>query len=98
MCFGNGAAKRAAREARKAAEDQARADREAARAMQQGRETMIAQARAAERASELLNVPMEQAEVDLAPEADQVDPTTGRRRPIRAAFQSARASASGIRI
>jgi hypothetical protein len=97
MCFGNKAAKRAARETAKAAADQAAADRLAAQALQQGRETMIAQAKAAQDASELLSIPMEQAEVDLAPEAAQVDPATGRRRPTRAAFMSAPRS-SGITI
>lgn len=98
MCFGNSAARRQARATEKAAADQARADRLAAVALQQGRETMIAQARAAEQASELLAVPMEQAEVDLAPATDDVDPTTGRRRPVRATFMSNRNASSGIQI
>lgn len=98
MCFGNKAARRAERAAKQSAADQAAADRQAAVAMQQGRETMIAQARAAEQASELLAVPMEQAEVDLAAEPADVDPTTGRRRPVRAQFQSSRPRTSGISI
>lgn len=98
MCFGNKAAKRQARATEEAARLQAKADRDAAVALQQGRETMIAQARAAEKASELLSVPMDQAEVDLAPDNAEVDPVTGRRRPIRAAFMSTRAQGSGIRI
>lgn len=98
MCFGNKAAKRQARATEKAAAQQAKADRDAAIAMQQGRETMIAQARAAEKAAELLSTPMEQAEVDLSVDDAEVDPVTGRRRPIRAAFMSTRAQGSGIRI
>lgn len=98
MCFGNGAAKRQARATEKAAADQAKADRLAAVALQQGRETMIAQARASEQAQELLNVPMEQVEVDLASNDAEIDPATGRRRPTRAAFMSTRAAGSGIRI
>lgn len=98
MCFGNSAAKRQARATEKAAADQAKADRDAAVALQRGQETMIAQARAAEAASELLSTPMEQAEVDLSPESAEVDPVTGRKRPVRAAFMSSRAGGSGIRI
>lgn len=98
MCFGNKAAKRQAAATEKAAAAQAQADRDAAIALQQGRETMIAQARAADKARELLSVPMEQAEVDLSPESAEVDPVTGRKRPVRAAFMSTRASGSGIRI
>lgn len=98
MCFGNSAAKRQARATEKAAADQAAADRNAAIALQQGRETMIAQARASERAQEILNVPMEQAEVDLAPDSAEIDPATGRRRPTRASFMSTRPAGSGIRI
>lgn len=98
MCFGNKAAKRQAKATELAAANQAKADRDAAIALQQGRETMIAQARAAEKAADLLNVPMEQAEVDLSPESAEVDPVTGRKRPVRAAFMSQRANGSGIRI
>lgn len=98
MCFGQGAARRQARATEKAAADQAKADRLAAVALQQGRETMIAQARASERASELLDVPMEQVEVDLSADNEEVDATTGRRRPARAAFTSTRPAGSGIRI
>lgn len=98
MCFGNAAAKRQARAAEKSAAAQAQADRNAAIALQQGRETMIAQARASEKAQEMLSVPMEQVEVDLSANNAEVDPATGRRRPTRAAFMSTRAPGSGIRI
>lgn len=98
MCFGNSAAKRQARATEKAAADQAKADRLAAVALQQGRETMIAQARASERAQELLSAPMEQAEVDLSANNAEIDPATGRRRPVRAAFMSTRAPGAGITI
>lgn len=99
MCFGNSAAKRQARATEKAAADQAAADRLAAQAIQRSQETMIAQARASEQAAELLNVPMEQAEVDLAAnDPAEVDPVTGRKRPVRASFMSTRGGGSGIRI
>jgi len=93
------AAKISAAATLKAANDQAAADRLAAQQAQIGVETTIAQSRAANAAAELLNVPMQQAEVDLAPlEQTVADPTTGRRRPQRVAFQTNRGGGSGIQI
>lgn len=101
--FGGGAKKAAKIQAAatlKAAEDQAKANRLAAQAAQQSTETMIAQGKAADAARELLDVPMEQVEVDIATgdNPEEVDPTTGRRRPRRAAFLANVSSGSGIRL
>jgi len=83
----------------KAANDQAAADRLAAQQAQMGIESAIAQSRAAEAASEKLNIPMDQVEVDLAPQDEGViDSATGRRRPQRVAFQANRGSGAGINI
>lgn len=102
MCgdlFGKKSAKRQADATLKAAADQAAADRLAAQAMQQSRETQVAQIQASDQARDLLDVPMDVAEVDLAVQDEEaVDPDTGRRRPVRATFMSNRPSGSGIRI
>ena len=102
MCgdlFGKKSARKSAEATLKAANDQAAADRLAAQAAQSSRETSIAQIQAGDRARELLDVPMEQVQVDLAvgPQGE-VDPVTGRRRPVRAGFMSPRSSGSGIQI
>lgn len=88
--------------AAKSAAMQADLDREAARGAQLGREGMMAQQAAADKAAELLQSNTEESskkvEVTLADTADaaEVDPETGRRRPVRASFMSNRNS--GIRI
>lgn len=84
----------------KSAEDQAKANRLAAQAAQQSSEISIAQAQAASAAKELLDVPMDQVQVDVATGDDplEVDPTTGRRRTRRAAFMANVSSGSGIQL
>lgn len=101
MCgdlFGKKAARRDAAATLKAANDQAAADRLAAQALQQSREGQLAQIQASDRAGELLDVPMEQVQVDLAvgPEGE-IDPITQRRRTARSGFMSAKPKA-GIQI
>ncbi len=105
MCgsiFGRSAAKRAAKEQAAAtittANQQAEADRQAARAAQASVETSIAQRQAVEASREGLERPLEQVDVELGSDPAEVDETTGRRRPARAAFMSTRASGSGIKI
>lgn len=102
MCgdlFGKKSARKTAQATLKAAADQAAADRLAAQAVQRSQETSIAQIRASEQAKELLNVPMEQVQVDLAvgPQGE-VDPVTNRRRPTRQGFMSNAYGGSGIKI
>lgn len=83
----------------KSAKLEAAAAAEAVRGNQIAREATLAQATAADAAATLLDVPMEQVEVDLAPTPDaEIDPATGRRRPTRAAFQSGGRAQSGLRI
>ena len=83
----------------KSAEDQAKANRLAAQAAQANTETIIAQTRASDAARELLDVPMEEAQVDIAVgDAPEIDPATGRRRTRRSAFMANVSSGSGIRL
>jgi hypothetical protein len=84
----------------KSAEDQAKANRLAAQAAQQSNEITIAQSQAASAARELLDVPMDQAVVDIATgdDAPEIDPVTGRRRTRRAAFMANVSSGSGIQL
>lgn len=100
MCnslFGRSAAKRAAKEAADAqiaSERRAAADAaEAARSNQIARENVIARDAAVEGASQFLDRPMGEVDVDVAvTDPAEIDPATGRRRPTRAAFMSDRAS------
>ena len=67
----------------------------------QEKENKIAQQVALDKAKEVLNKAPESVQVTLAsdtPDQSVVDPQTGRRRPVRAAFMSARANGSGISI
>lgn len=78
---------------RTAAERTAQANRETARAAQTAQETMLAQKKAADEAQELLNTPIQQADVTLGSESDDIDTTTGKRTKPRDQYSS-----SGLNI
>ena len=90
----NKAARRQAEATLKAAEMEAASNREMAKAAQQTQESMLAQNRASQAASELLSRPMAQADVRLNTQAEtaQVDPNTRKRRTVRSTFQAPRRS------
>lgn len=94
------AAEQTAEETKKAAESQARSDGEAARSNQIAKETAIAQSQAAEQARAMLDTPVAEVDVDLleASRDAEIDPSTGRRRPTRAAFMSTGSANTGLRI
>lgn len=96
--FGGGG-KKQAKAIRDSAEMQAKNDRLAAQAAQQGLESTVAQDKAARIAAETLSRPAEKIDVQLAPSVPEaeIDPTTGRRRTVRSSFTSKTAS-SGIKI
>jgi hypothetical protein len=102
VLFGSGkkAAKKQAAATLLAAENQAKADRVVARGAQQTQETLIAQKKASEDASNLLNVPQDVIDVNLSTSASnsQIDPATGRRRNNRASFFNTKPTGSGIKI
>lgn len=80
----------------KAAADQANAIKEQAAQAQRSQETLNAQRQAADSAAALLNTPVQQADVNIAggaDNADNIDPTTGKRVKPRDAY-----SASSINI
>ena len=101
--FGAGPATKAAKAQAAAtissATQQAQSDRYGVQAAQKSTETMLAQQKAAETASELLNKPQGIVDVKLAPGTDaaSIDPATSRRRTTRAKFSPQR-QASGIQI
>lgn len=100
--FGSGkkAAKEQAKATMTAANMQAKSDRLVAQAAQQSQETMLAQAKASEKAAETLSVPMEKVDVQLADYGDpaEIDPETGRRKTSRSPFMVTKTGSSGIRI
>lgn len=100
--FGSGtkAAKIQAQATMDSANMQANSDRLVAQAAQSSQETMLAQKRAADQAAELLSVPQEQVDVQLAGNspAAQIDENTGRRKTARSPFMGAKPSTSGVRI
>lgn len=103
MGFLTGSGKKAAKISAKAtmasAEMQASSDRLAAQSAVSAQQTMIAQQAASARAAETLSTPQERVDVQLATDdaPAEIDPTTGRRKTTRGAFQTAPGSA-GIRI
>lgn len=83
------AAEAQAKAEEKTAERAAQADTEAMRSNQIARETAIGRERAVEDAAQFLNQPVGDVDVDVAvADPAEIDPETGRRRPIRAAFMS----------
>lgn len=104
MCFGLGllgkltGANKAAKATRKVAEQEAYNDRLMSQAAQQAREQSIAQQKAAEQAAATLARPVEEVSVQVGEaQADEVDPSTGRRRTPRSSFQMQRPN-SGLRL
>jgi hypothetical protein len=100
--FGDGkkAAKEQAQATLTAANMQANSDRLVAQAAQQSQETMLAQTKAAEAASELLSTPQDQVDVNLAPDSHvaEIDPTTGKRRTTRSTYTTKTPITSGLNI
>lgn len=93
------AAKRQANATREATAKAVQSDLIAAQAAQASRETAIAQQAASSAAAELLSQPVDQVDVNLAPQLNaEIDATTGRRRTARSAFMSRSSSGSGISI
>lgn len=88
--FGSGkkAAKIQAAATLQSAEQQAQSDRWAAKAAQQTQETLLAQNKMAQYATEILSKKTGTLDVQLAPEAPatETDPKTGRRRNPRNRF------------
>jgi alanyl-tRNA synthetase len=84
----------------KSAEMQAGSDRLTAQAAQSAQETMLAQTRASERASEILSVPQEKVDVQLATDAtpSEIDPGTGRRKTARSPFMAQGQASAGVRL
>ncbi|GEM_PF-4569775 len=101
--FGAGPATKAARANAEAtiaaAKQQAQSDRYGVQAAQKTTETMLAQEKAAQAASELLSKPQSAVDVKLAAGTDaaSIDPATNRRRTTRAKF-SPQAQSSGLKI
>lgn len=87
--------------AKEAAAQQAQDQRDAAQAAQQGRESDIARNVAQEKAKDALKRPNEVVDVTLASDVQndsEIDPDTGRRRPVRAGFMASKQQNSGISI
>lgn len=96
---GKKAAKIQAAATLEAANKQAANDALMSQAAQQGRETLVAQNAAAQKAAELLSKPQELVDVQLAPDAPaEIDPGTGRRKTVRQTYNVNRPSGSGIKI
>lgn len=98
--IGKGAAREQAAATLKAAEMQAKSDRENAQAATLSMQSMLAQKKATADAAELLNKPMEQIDVALAPDSGTavIDENTGRRRTPRSRFFAPPAGSNSIRI
>lgn len=93
------AAKRQAAATRDATAKAVQSDLMAAQQAQASRETAIAQQSATAAAADLLAQPVDQVDVNLAPQLDaEIDTTTGRRKTPRSAFMSRSSSGSGISI
>jgi len=87
------AANQQAEATRQAAQNTANANRETAVQAQRTMETQLAQQKAADAASEVLNTPVGQAEVSVGEANTGIDDTTGKRIKPRDAFSQA-----GIKI
>lgn len=92
------AANKQAAATEKTANAQVIADTQAAGAAQRTQETMMAQRQAADAAQDMLNVPVQQADVSLGSNVDDIDPETGRRQKPRDAYRSTGSGGGGINI